>query len=154
MENHHFNILFTAMGALALYLVFRRTRTPKLLNSAPKGFGRDEKAASHVPSTEAQIVKLVELAREIEARVQNKALLLQHMLDDADRRVSELRALTGEKPVARNAEEENPIYEQVRTLAARDKSDREIGEILCRSESEVRLLKRLEEHSRNLRKQA
>ncbi len=122
---------------MALRMRRRANRHESESPSAPRQEVRDG-----VSRLEHDVVRLIELARETEARVLNKVQLLEHLIADADRRIQDLRRPGAKSPA-------NPMYEQVAVLAREGKSDQEIATAIQRSENEVRLLRSLGEQRAN-----
>lgn len=142
-------LIVSLFGFICLLLVVIRTRrrVDRQLRKIECGETTNTSTASR--AVENHLVKLVEMSREIEARVQNKIELLQNMLEDADLKLQELRQTSGTNVTRRPQRSSTtpPIYEQVISLSRSGKSDREIGEILSRTEGEIRLVRSLGQHS-------
>jgi hypothetical protein len=130
-----------AFGALVFIVITivrtrRRIKCLELERNRAYGFKREPVEDYN----EAKVVKLVDVCRELEARVQNSASLLESLIDDADKRIETLQNTkqTPEKPTQDNFNHE--MYERALSLSNEGKSEEEIGTILNRSKGEVALL--------------
>ncbi|MBF0198756.1 MAG: hypothetical protein HQL32_13655 [Planctomycetes bacterium] len=90
---------------------------------------------------ENEMVKLADYCRELEARVQNRALLLEELIEQADEKINQM---SGRKKInSPSTHSTNPLFKQIQQLRREGKNDRDVARILNRTEGEIQLLRSL-----------
>jgi hypothetical protein len=139
MEKYSSIFVFAALGLLIFTLARTRRRIKQLEKERQKAFSIKREPVEDY--NEAKVVKLVDVCRELEARVQNSASLLEALIDDADNRIALLKETKDKEPVKeKKVEVNNEMYDRVLALSKEGKSEEEIGVLLNRSKGEVELL--------------
>lgn len=153
------NLIALIALALIVFTVIKTRRRVKRIENKPFQSSEEMRQSYEKKRQEDNSVKLVELCREIEARIQNKALAIEKLICDADAKIKELDeklALYEQKSNGQKTGEEikqtpkvttNPIVEEVIKLSREGKSDKDIGDIIKRSEGEVSLMRSLGLHA-------
>ena len=80
-----------AFGALAILvlIVIRGRRRVRCLEAQLKtNNSKEQRKEARQQIDDHRVLKLVDLCRELEARVQNRAILLETLIDDADARIN------------------------------------------------------------------
>ena len=137
---------FAALGLLVIILLRNRRRIKCLEIERNKAFAIKRDPVEDY--NEAKVVKLVDICRELEARVQNKASLLEALIEDADKKIKELenkksKTESTEKSTEMRKEKRDSsstMYDRVLTLSKEGKDEQEIGKLINRSAGEVKVL--------------
>jgi hypothetical protein len=141
---------FAALGLLVIILLRNRRRIKCLEIERNKAFAIKRDPVEDY--NEAKVVKLVDICRELEARVQNKASLLEALIEDADKKIKELenkksKTESTEKITEMRKEKRkekrdssSTMYDRVLTLSKEGKDEQEIGKLINRSAGEVKVL--------------
>jgi hypothetical protein len=138
MANNLSTIFAFAAFALLMYTLIRTRKRIKCIEiERNKAFALKREPVEDY--NEAKVVKLVDVCRELEARVQNKASLLEALIDDAQKSISKLESLKSETPAQKN-DVAKTMYDRVLELKNEGKNEEEIGVIMNRTPSEVKLL--------------
>ena len=144
------SIFSLAALAILVFTVIRGRRRIRCLEnkmSLQKNVSKDARASAEKSYNENNLVKLVDVCRELEARVQNRAHLLEELLEQVDAKLALVGEGGGVQQRSRVSSQVSPICQQVISLSREGKNDYEIGRVLNRSEGEIKLLRSLGNHS-------
>ncbi len=133
---------FAALGLLLIILIRNRRRIKCLEMERDKAFAIKREPVEDY--NEAKVVKLVDVCRELEARVQNKASLLEALIDDADKKLKELdnkkSEFQNEKKKEQKSVSSPTMYDRALGLSKEGKDELEIAKLINRSPGEVKVL--------------
>lgn len=125
---------------ISFSLLVRSRRRIKCLENEMKVTNiHDVRKRAESEYNENRLVKLVDLCRELEAKVQNRAILLEKLIEDADKKLQALDTVHLKK----GEQARNPIHDRLEELEREGKNDTEISKILNRSEAEIKLIRSL-----------
>ena len=130
--------LFLAGAAIVIYAMQRQKARAKTAEPAP----RPSSAAEELHrSMERLLVELQDTSREINATLDTKMIVLNKLIEDADRKIAELKSLqeAREKRPAAPARAEEPLTEEARK---RRDLEREICRLADEGQTELEIARR------------
>ena len=135
--------------AFIVFTIIRTKRRVKRMSDKPFQSAAEMRNNFEQKRNEDHVVRLVELSREIEARIQNRAVLIEKLIEQADEKIKTLESLQQQIPQSTpsNRSQTNPIVEEVIKLSKEGKNDKDIGLLMNRSEGEIRLMRSLGLHA-------
>lgn len=143
------NVFAFAALILLLFTIIRSRKRIKTMERERSLIQAGSSKEYEQSYNESQIVKLVNVCRELEGKVQSKSMLLEKLIEDADKKIAELKAL--KESIPEQTQNENDftqvIYEQVEEYHQQGKSDAEIADLMKRSVGEINLIRSLGKHS-------
>lgn len=146
-------LLYAAAGGAVIYLLFRMQSKRKHkdpLSDAPVRFPLSQQKSVE-REMQTLLVELSEMARQITAQLDTRSTKLELLIQEADQKIAELRALTGEdgrglpnlsapRAEVSSGSQEDPRHAAVYQLADQGLTCQQIAQELGRHSGEIELI--------------
>ncbi len=138
-------LLVAALGIIIFLMLSRRGRKTQSTQSLTPQ--RPSSPAEHAHSIERWEVRMYDLQRDMLAELNTKLSALQHLLKEADERISRLEGLANPQPPAAEPSSVSPARQAVYALADTGHDPRQIAAQLNMPLGEVELQLNLRAHA-------